>query len=97
MLNSDMVLGYNVSVANAYGVLNQACGPYSPQGAFNGCLNPTDQTVPNTVATVQGYISSNANFLSAFSTSFQKLLSVGYGTGSSKLGGPLTSLDLSTC
>ena len=97
MLNSDITLGFNASTVNAVGVLNQACGPYSPRGVFNGCTTPTDNTVPNTVAIVQTYVNSEASFFSAFSDSFKRMLSVGYGTGSSKLGGPLLSLDLSTC
>ena len=98
MLNSDIALAFNASTFNAYGIKDQICGAYGDNGAvFNGCTAPTDNTVPNTVAIVQAYIKDEASFFSAFSNSFKKLLSVGYGTGSSKLGDPLVSLDLSTC
>lgn len=98
MLNSDMVLAFNASTSNGFGVVNQACGPYSNGNAFNGCATPADQTQPNTVAIVQRYLNSNANFLTAFGASFKKMLSVGYGSGSSqKLGGPLVDIDLTTC
>lgn len=95
MLNADIVLGFNATATTTAG---QNCGPYTPNGAFVGCTSPTDNSQPNTVAIVQSYLgaSGNANFLAAFSTSFKKLLSVGYGTGSSKLGA-LVDLDLSTC
>lgn len=95
MLNADMVLGFNATATTTRG---QVCGPYAPNGAFAGCTNPTDSSQPNTAVIIQSYIGANgnANFLAAFSTSFKKLLSVGYGTGSSKLGA-LVDLDLSTC
>ena len=95
MLNPDIVLGFNATATTTRG---QSCGPYGANGAFVGCTTPTDNSQPSTVATVQSYIGANGNrnFLTAFSTSFQKLLSVGYGTGSSKLGA-LVDLDLSTC
>ena len=95
MLNADIVLGFNATATTTAG---QDCGPYMPNGAYVGCVNPTDDSQPNTVDIVNSYIrrNGNANFLSAFSASFKKLLSVGYGTGSSKLGS-LVDLDLSTC
>jgi len=100
MLNSDMVLAYNSSTVNSFGVLNQNCGPYTPppQSAFVGCQAPTDGSQPNTVSTVQTYAGNNAAFLSAFAVSFKKMLSVGYGASySNKLGAALVDLDLSTC
>ena len=95
MLNPDMVLGFNATATTARG---QSCGPYGANGAFVGCANPTDNSQPDTVSIVRSYTggNGNTNFLTAFSTSFQKLLSVGYGTGSSKLGA-LVDLDLTTC
>ena len=98
MLNSDMVLAFNASVVNGFGVVNQVCGPYSNSNAFNGCSSPTDQTQPNTVSIVQTYLDSNARFLAAFGVSFKKILSVGYGTGSNqKLEDPLVDINLATC
>ena len=95
LLNADIVLGFNTTTTTTRG---QSYGPYGANGAFVGRATPTDNMQPSTVATVQSYIGANGNtnFLTAFSASFQKLLSVGYGTGSSKLGA-LADLDLSTC
>ncbi len=95
MLNPDMVLGFNATATTKTG---QSCGPYTQGFVFAGCVNPTDNSQPDTVSIVRSYTggNGNTNFLTAFSTSFQKLLSVGYGTGSSKLGA-LVDLDLTTC
>ena len=97
MLNSDMVLGFNSSVASSgVGVLNQNCGPYQRNGSFSGCSSPSDQSQPNTVSIVKGYVQSNANFLAALGTSYKKMLSVGYGAAG-KLGAALVAVDLSKC
>jgi hypothetical protein len=98
MLNSDIVLAYNSSTVNNFGVVNQNCGPYTPQSQFVGCKAPPDSSQPNTVPTVLTYAGNNAAFLAAFAVSFKKMLSVGYGASySNKLGAALVDLDLSTC
>ena len=91
-----MVLGFSAETETTVG--GQCCGPYSSNGDFVGCTNPLDYSEPDTVHIVQSYlgVDGNSNFLKVFPISFKKLLSVGYGTGSSKLG-ELVDLDLSTC
>ena len=96
MMNPDMVLGFSAETETTVG--GQSCGPYSSNGGFVGCTNPTDNSQPDTVNIVKSYLGANgnSNFLKMFPISFKKLLSVGYGTGSSKLG-ELVDLDFSTC
>mmetsp|Transcript_17843 Transcript_17843/g.24482 ORF Transcript_17843/g.24482 Transcript_17843/m.24482 type:complete len:190 (+) Transcript_17843:1121-1690(+) len=98
MLNSDIVLAYNASTLKNFGVLNQNCGPYTPQNEFVGCKAPTDDSLPNTVSIVQAHASNNAAFLATFADSFKKMLSVGYGDNyDNKLGPELVDLDLTSC
>lgn len=98
MLTSDMVLGFNASTLNGVGEIGQNCGPYTAPGfGFVDCTTPASVGIPNTVAQVRSYLANQTQFFQDFSVSFQRLLSTGYGVGSSKLGGPLTSIDLNTC
>ena len=54
----------------------QSWWSYEANGAFVGYKTPTDNTQPSTVAAVQSHIGANgnANFLTASTASFQKLL-----------------------
>ena len=105
MLSSDLALAYNISTVNASGVLNQHCGPYSAipaastpvKSVFVGCQGPDDSSIPNTADLVARYASDNQLFLNAFGPAFKKMMSVGYGTGSSKLGGPLQNFNVHAC
>ena len=105
MLNSDMALAYNISTVNASGIFNQNCGPYSAipaapapvSSVFVGCRGPDDSSIPSTAELVARYASDNQLFLSAFGPAFKKMMSVGYGTGSKKLGGPLENLNIHAC
>ena len=91
------MLGFSAETETTVG--GQYCEPYSSNGDFVGCTNPTDNCDPDTVHIVQSYlgVDGNSNLLKSFFKSFKKLLSVGYGTGSKNLGGLLVDLDLSTC
>ena len=81
-----MVMGFGADATLLIGGQNcQLTPPSSP-----------DNSQPDTLAIVLSYINFNDYFLSNFTLSSQKLLSVGYGPGG-KLGGPLLDLDLSAC
>jgi len=105
MLNGDMSLGYNIDLTNNnVGVLNQQCGPLlSNTGAVlpvaQACVAPNDlPPSPSTLTLAQAYANSNQQFLTAFSSAFAKLITLGYGVpanvdGSTSTGrlGTLTS------
>ena len=106
MLNSDMALAYNISIVNATVTRGQSCGPYSAipaatttpvESVFVGCRNPGANGIPNTADTFARYARDNQLFLRAFGPAFKKMMSVGYGTGSSKLGGPLKNFNFHAC
>lgn len=109
MLNTDMALGFPIDTTvlpPAPGVPPQACFPAGgiPGGAPQ-CVNPTNTTAPSTFALARRYANDNGLFQRAFVSSYNRMVSVGYGgvpkpvDGSTRTGklGTLTTIDLSTC
>eukprot|EP01038_Epipyxis_sp_PR26KG_P015755 gene15755-21334_t len=111
MLNVDMALAFPSNfdlnqTTNYYtGLTGEICG-LRYNGAYQCSLNgiTTNTNRPSTFALVRQYALSNSKFLTAFSKSFVKLVTVGYGvpanvTGSSSTGklGTLYYLDLNSC
>jgi hypothetical protein len=99
MLNADMALAFSIDTTNGQGVVGQTCAPVGANQAVFGCTRPTDSTTPSTAAQVQGYINSNALFLSDFAAAFTRMVTVGYATTSETTGklGTLTAIDLTAC
>lgn len=109
MLNSDMVLGFNISTSSAAcehcGVVDERCGPNGPPLSQALCTAPVTNALTGgrsaTFAQVQAFAQSNAAFLTAFSAAFAKLTSLGYSSsaGSATPGklGTLTAINLATC
>ena len=106
MLNSDMVLGFNISTSSATcdhcGVLDERCGPNGPPISQALCTAPVTNAITGgrsaTYTQVQAFAQSNAAFLQAFSAAFSKLTSLGYGSRATpgKLG-TLSAINLATC
>jgi len=92
MLNSDMIVGFNIDLTSngnclQCGTFGQRCG--SP-GGVSQCTVPV-ATTSSTFSIANTYRQNNAAFLSAFTASFNKMTSVTYAAGQ------LTPIDLSTC
>lgn len=103
MLNADMALSFAPILSDEapFG-LGQRCGDNAMNGRA-GCVHPPAGVSP-TACQMQGYVSSNALFLSDFSAAFTKMVTVGYAIegvetapGSSVKIGTLTSIDLREC
>lgn len=106
MINPDIALAYPLSTALPVPNKNkQVCCPAINTTPY-GCVNPTNTSVPDTLAQCQSYAEDNARFVSDFAVAFAKMAAVGYGgvpssaddgaTSSGKLG-TLTVIDWKTC
>jgi hypothetical protein len=104
MLNTDMALAFDPILTDEPPLgLGQSCGASAGPHGHAGCVHPP-AGVSSTAAQVQGYINSNALFLSDFSAAFTRMVTVGYAIegieiapGRSTKIGTLIPIDLNLC
>ena len=90
MLNTDMVVAFNITFATeSLSVVGQQCGPYP--GGVLACTMP-DAPTSKTFDLAYQFSQDNSLFLNKFANSFKKMTSVGYAKNKDETPGKLGTL-----